>query len=560
MSERPTARWLLEASELRKSFDAEEFARRLWKKDPTLWKNDPVHAKIIANSLGWLALPETMSARARELSAFADEVREAGFRHAAVLGMGGSSLAPEVFRRTFQPEGIGAKGLRLHVLDSTHPAWVRDLEKRAPAKETLYIVSSKSGSTVEPMRFYDHFRALAQKAVGPKSASSHFVAITDPGTSLERLAKERGFRRTFSNFPDIGGRYCALSYFGLVPAALAGVDVAGLLDSARAMADACKPSSPRNPGLDLGASLGALARCGKDKIIFRLSPAISSFGLWLEQLIAESVGKEGKGAVPVADEAPRDSYGSDRVFVFILLRNDPALPRFKKEIERLNSGGHPVLHFELPNELALGAEFLRWEVATAALGRSLGIDPFDQPNVQDAKDRTNAALAGLAKQGSLPKPAAHQKLGPLELTFSSAVSKRTLESLLDGARPGDYGGLLAYLPPKDAALSDARQKFAAALGGAAVQFGYGPRYLHSTGQLHKGGANNGIFLLLWTQPGPESPIPGSSYSFGQLCAAQALGDFEALESSGRRAALVKLTGDLDPALASLAAALDGRRS
>ncbi|MFH1725856.1 MAG: bifunctional transaldolase/phosoglucose isomerase [Elusimicrobiota bacterium] len=541
--------------------------RRIWDKDASLWKSEPEHRKVIDNSLGWLRMPEVMAERTEELESFADEARNAGFEHAVVLGMGGSSLAPEVLRRTFPArEGYPV----LHVLDSTEPETVAAMEKAADPAKTLYIVASKSGTTTEPLRLFDYFFAKVKAAVGD-AAGRHFTAITDPGSRLEALAKEKGFFRTFLNFPDIGGRFSALSYFGMVPAALMGVDVKALLARAKTMAEACAPGSADNPGLSLGLALGEHARQGRDKLTLLVSPEIESLGLWLEQLIAESTGKEGKGVVPVAGEPPREPgrYGEDRVFAHIRLEGSAG-----KDVEdaakSLKEGGHPVLTLSLSDPLDLGAEFFRWEIATAVLGHALGINPFDQPDVQAAKNKTKALLAELKSSGALPQAESHASGDGLTLSFSRASFEEmgaatgglsldeALTRFLAESRPGDYAGILAYLA-SDGRHERALKELRVALPRAAnlpVQAGYGPRYLHSTGQVHKGGPNTGLFLLLSREGGPDLEIPGAGLTFGQLVTAQALGDFQALDSAGRRAVYVRIQGETDAGLRRLAQALE----
>jgi transaldolase/glucose-6-phosphate isomerase len=536
--------------------------RRLWDRDVTLWK-DGAAAKSVEKSLGWLEMPELMPERVAELEAFSREVREAGFEHVMVLGMGGSSLAPEVLRRTFgRKEGYP----ELHVLDSTEAETVTSLRSAADPAKTLYIVASKSGATTEPMRFMDYFWDQT------RGRKENFVAITDPGTAMEAHAKKQGFRKIFLNFPDIGGRYSALSYFGLVPAALAGVDVKTLLSRARSMAQACSAGSRENPGYKLGMWLAGNAAEGRDKVTFLVSPEIETLGLWLEQLIAESVGKEGKGVVPITGEpldVERLGRATDRAFVHIRLEG--ASGRVEAAAAALEKEGHPVLPLTLKDRLDIGAEFFRWEIATAVLGYALGIDPFDQPDVQAAKDKTKALLAQLQEKGTLPVPQ-EANYGNVSLSFSEATRRSisgTPKSLGDAlarwladSKPGDYLGLLAYVASDgryDAALGSLRKALAGSVDHA-IQSGYGPRYLHSTGQLHKGGPDKGNFLLLARADAPEVALPGLPYGFAKLCYAQALGDFQALDGRDRRAAFVRLQGDVKAALAQLTEAVEKARS
>ncbi|MBI5243393.1 MAG: glucose-6-phosphate isomerase [Elusimicrobia bacterium] len=532
---------------------AERAVERLWAKDPSLWKQEEAHKKIISNSLGWLRMPKEMASRTQELLEFAGEIRKAGLRRAVLLGMGGSSLAPEVFRRTFPAKpGFPA----LSVLDSTDPEAVLSTDKENDPKTTLYIVSSKSGTTTEPLRLFDYFWGRAESALAG-SAGMHFIAITDPGSFLEGQAKERKFRRVFRNFPDIGGRFSALSYFGLVPATLLGIDVQELLRRASVMAEACAQDGEGNPGLRLGAQLAAHASAGRDKITLLMSPEIESLGLWLEQLMAESTGKEGQGVVPVAGEplsAPED-YSRDRVFVLTSLRSSSSSAPEKLAGE-LEAAGHPVIRLELLDELDICAEFFRWEIATALLGRRLGIDPFDQPDVQSAKDKTKAVLDVRAKTGRLPSIQADSAEPGLKLSFSLAAKgalslderaslDASLARFLSSAKPGDYLGLLAFVSPRGG-YGEPMRSLAQALRAAspaALQTGYGPRYLHSTGQLHKGGPNSGLFIVLAREDAADAPIPGCAYGFADLVNAQALGDFQALDSAARRAVLVRFAGD-----------------
>ncbi|PJA15834.1 MAG: transaldolase [Elusimicrobia bacterium CG_4_10_14_0_2_um_filter_63_34] len=544
-------------------------ADRLWRKDASLWKSDPKHQAIIKDALGWLDMPEAMAEKADELKAFAEEVRKDGITHVLLLGMGGSSLAPEVFRRTFAPRpGFPT----LHVLDSTDPEAVLFAERETEPAKTLYIVASKSGTTTEPLRFFDYFYSKARAAKG-EDAGKHFVAITDSDSFLEKLAREKGFRRVFINPSYIGGRYSALSYFGLVPAALMGVDISTLLDRAQRLSNACASCVPpsEHPGLWLGAVLGTLALKGRDKVTFLVLPEISSLGLWLEQLLAESTGKEGKGVIPISGEPimSPEKYGNDRVFIHIRL--DSAQDRSLDELTpRLEKAGHPVIRIPLADPIELGAEFYRWEVATAVLGHILGINPFDQPNVQEAKDRTKDLLDQAKGRGAMPALDKHVKEGDLSLAFSKAArrslgaagSEISIESALHRflaqVKPGNYVGLLPYLSPSGEYEEGLQNLRAALLGAtqAAVQFGYGPRYLHSTGQLHKGGPNSGVFLILSRRGAAELSIEGSPYTFGQLIAAQSLGDFQALDAMDRPAVFIEMEGNPKDAIRTILNAVE----
>jgi glucose-6-phosphate isomerase len=520
---------------------ADRFAARLEARDATLWSADPAHQEVAACRLGWLASPGLMAGRVAELTDFAARIAGAGFTHAVLLGMGGSSLAPEVLSRTL---GTRAGMLDLAVLDNTSPAAVRAVASSHDLGRTLFVVSSKSGGTLEVASFEQHFFA-AVKAVRRDRAGEAFVAITDPGTPLEALARSRGYGRVFANPPDIGGRYSALSYFGLVPAALIGADLQGLLagalDEMRAARADADPAG--QPAVALGAALGELALAGRDKLTLALSPAIEPLGAWIEQLIAESTGKRGRGIVPIADEplGPPEAYGNDRVFVAVEAGPLPAGGATR--LDALERAGHPVLRWARSGPLALGAEFVRWEIATATAGAVLGVDPFDEPNVAEAKGATRAALDRYLAEG--------------RLAALPAGDPAAFTDLLDRARPGDYFAVLAYLhrtPGNDERLARLRQavRDRARL---ATTIGYGPRYLHSTGQLHKGGPNTGLFLLLTADEGDDAPIPGERFGFAALRRAQAVGDLEVLERHGRRVAHLHLGAEAGPALDRLSAAL-----
>jgi transaldolase / glucose-6-phosphate isomerase len=494
--------------------------KRIWDRDPTVWKDDP-RTPEIRDRLGWLTVGKAMAQQVKPLAAFADEIR-AEFGKVVLCGMGGSSLAPEVLWRTF---GAASGHPALHVLDSTDPRAVLEAERGDLAK-TLFIISSKSGTTQESDSFFRYF----WERTGGRG--TQFVAITDPGTPLERLAAERGFRRAFLNPADIGGRYSALSYFGLVPAALIGVDLETLLHRAHRMAEACAACVPalENPAAWLGAILGEGALAGRNKATFLLSPGVASFGLWAEQLIAESTGKEGKGILPVADEplGEPEAYGDDRVFVAMSLAGEDDSATAAR-LADLEDSGHPVVHLRLEDRYDLGQEFFRWEFATAVAGAVLRINPFDQPNVAESKANTKAVLA----QGDPPSPAA---------------SAAEVERFLAGIRPGDYLAIMAYLPPtaeNDRRLGAIRLRLRDRLR-VATTLGYGPRFLHSTGQLHKGGPPNGHFVQI-TQRSPEDlAIPGERFGFRELEAAQAEGDLRALRGRGRPAIRIDDPGLLEP--------------
>jgi transaldolase/glucose-6-phosphate isomerase len=532
-----------------------DFGARLWHKDASLWKQNPRDQKGIPEALGWLTVAETMAGRVAELTAFAQEVRQAGLTHVVHMGMGGSSLAPLALARTFP---LGAHGLPLTVLDTTDPATIKRLEDEVPLHKTLFIVASKSGTTAEPQAFMDYFydRLLH---LGEVKAGDNFVAITDAGSLLARQAQERGFRRTFINFTDIGGRYSALSYFGLVPAALMGLDVAAFLDRAIKMMHACGPNVlvRDNPGLVLGAILGELATHGRDKVTFVVPAPLASLGMWLEQLLAESTGKEGTGLLPVAGEKVGDPslYGADRVFVYLRLAQE-AEAHQDQAVAALAAAGQPVVTIRMADRLDLAQEFFRWEIATATAGAILGINAFNQPNVQESKDNTNRLLKVVEEKGQLPEERQSLAEGPVSLYIQGDAAASVTENLrrfLGQARPGDYLALLAYLtegPAVDAALEDLRHTLRDRLH-LATTLGYGPRYLHSTGQLHKGGPNTGIFFELTADDRQELPVPARPYTFGVLKQAQALGDLESLRQHGRRAIRVHLHGEVPQALETL---------
>ena len=537
------------------------FVSRLWAKDPTLWHQDPTHQKIIRNALGWLHVTEQQVHHLSRIKGVAESVRAAGFKHALLLGMGGSSLCPEVFRMTF---GVVPGFPELHVLDSTVPAQVRSFEKRVDLARTLCIVSSKSGSTIEPLVFYRYFFDRIRQVKGDK-AGEHFIAITDPGSMLESLAKESKFRDILPGVPDIGGRYSALSNFGIVPAAIMGVNVEYLLDRAERMRHSCDSSVPPedNPGVMLGVTLGELAKQGRDKITFVTSPAISDLGAWIEQLIAESTGKEGKGIIPVDDEplGPPDVYGRDRLFAYIRYAGSPDSDQDSK-VAALEKAGHPVVRIELTDLINLGEEFFLWEMATAVAGSLLGINAFDQPNVQESKDYTKNFLDEFKKNGHLPEEEPVLSAEGIKI-YGDTANRQALKgaSTLEEAvkvhlarvQMGDYVAMNAYVERTDVshrALQNIRLRVRDKRK-VATTLGYGPRFLHSTGQLHKGGPNSGVFLQITSDDAQDLPIPGEPYTFGVLKAAQALGDFLSLSKRNRRAIRVHLGADVEAGLKRL---------
>ena len=520
-----------------KRVEKEKFVERIWKKDATLWKSDEAHKKIIANALGWLDVVEQMSKKASELRAFADSVRR-DFDDVVILGMGGSSLCSEVTRRVFgKRSGYPA----LSVLDSTVPEAVRNLESRLKLERALFIVASKSGTTTEPAVFHRYFYDRVKSVKGDR-AGENFIAITDPDTQLGRDAQRDKFRKIFINPPDIGGRYSALSYFGMVPAALAGVDVEKLLDRAvHAAHVATVPTVKKNPAAMLGVVIGAMARQGRDKLTLITPAPLDTLGLWVEQLIAESTGKEGKGVVPVAGEpllAARD-YGNDRLFVAVRLRGSDDVARLKE----LADAGHPVVDQVLDDPLDLGEIFFTWEFATAIAGALLSIDAFDQPNVQESKDNTRRLLEEFKSTG--------------KMTITGKQIKPddpAIAALLAEVKPGDYVALTEYFaetPKRDQRIAEIRESIARSLH-VATTTGYGPRFLHSTGQLHKGGPDKGVFLQLTGGGSEDIPIPGEKFTFGVLVRAQAIGDLQSLSSRKRRAVSIDLGQDVDRGLERLA--------
>jgi transaldolase / glucose-6-phosphate isomerase len=550
-----------EVEETSAALERDGFTSRLWRKDPTLWKAEPEHQQIIRNSLGWLNIAEVMAERVYDLEAFASEAVASGFRDVVLLGMGGSSLCPALFAQTFASRNGYP---RLHVLDSTVPSAISQVEKDVDLERALFLVSSKSGGTIETISHFGRFFALVKERKG-QSAGLNFVAITDPGTSLERTAHEYKFRRAFLNPPDIGGRYSALSYFGLVPAALMGIDIAKLLDRAVRMMQGCAGCLrvDQNAGVKLGAALGALHRVGRDKITFMVSPGIRAFGLWAEQLLAESTGKEGTGLIPVVDEplGKPATYGSDRLFVYVCLEGEPDAAQ-ERLFDELEKAGAPLIRVTVADKIDIGEEFLRWEIATATVGSLLKIDAFDQPNVQESKDNTNRLLQEYERRRSFTEASSIARDGNLSVYCSSEAAGRLnspktvadgLRRFLKWGRTGDYFAIMAYLAPAvevDREISAIRASVRDRLK-LATTFGYGPRFLHSTGQLHKGGPNTGLFLQITQEHSESLPIPGVPYDFARLNEAQYLGDFQALVDHGRRVMRVHLSGNPVAGLAAL---------
>ena len=518
--------------------------KRLWSRDATLWTGADE-----ASWLGWLAVAGEQRVRASALGDLANEIRRAGFTHALVLGMGGASLCPEVLKSTF---GRIAGYPELFVLDSTDPGQIHALEHRIDVARTLFIVSSKSGTTLEPSIFFSYFFDRVRRTIGAERAGNHFITITDPGSRMEQAANKHRFRRIIPGVPSIGGRYSALSDFGMAPAAIMGLDVARFLALAAEMADRCGPAVrvADNPGALLGILLGVLAQRGRDKVTLVTSPGIGALGVWLEQLLAESTGKVGKGLIPVDGEplgAPA-VYGDDRHFVYVRL-DSAAEPAQDEAMAALERAGQPVVRLRVPDPYHLGAEFFRWEVATAVAGAIIGVNPFDQPDVEASKVATRALTDHYEKAGTLPPDS---PLGVSDPAFAA-----TLKAHLESIKPGDYAAFLAYVPMSEtheAELSAirlaVRDRFR-----VATCVGFGPRYLHSTGQAYKGGPNSGVFVQITCDDADDLPVPGRRYSFGVVKNAQALGDFQVLRERGRRALRVHLGTDVKNGLARLRQAI-----
>ena len=531
-----------------------DVATRLWNRDPDLWKpGDRDAAASIGNRLGWLDVIDSMRGELPRLLALTTEVRDAGFRSCVLLGMGGSSLCPEVLRQSF---GSAAGQPELFVLDTTDPAAIDTLSRTLDPRTTLFIVASKSGTTIETLSHLAHFWQWVT-AAGIPEPGAHFICITDPGSPLGDTARERGFRHLFENPADIGGRYSALSYFGLVPAAVIGIDLQTFLDRAAAMRSSCRPGVPAalNPGLVLGTVMGVMQRAGRDKVTILAPPRIAAFSLWAEQLIAESTGKEGKGLIPIGDEPIGEPsvYGEDRLFVVLRLPDDP--PEFDAEVGALRAAGQPTVVLQLDDLLDLAAEFFRWELATAVAGAALGINPFDEPNVQESKDNTKKVLARVEAGGPLLDEAPTVTDDGISLYGDGGRDSvaASLGEYLAAVRRGDYVALMAYVTPtaeNDAAL----QRLRVAIRDehrVATTLGFGPRFLHSTGQLHKGGPDTGVFIQVTSDDAVDVPIPAQPFTFSTLKQAQAAGDLQSLREHGRRVIRVHAAGDLAVKLSRL---------
>lgn len=539
--------------------------QRLWQRDASLWTGDDE-----AKWLGWLDITEDQIAHPIELRNLAKEVWSAGFKDVLLLGMGGSSLCPEVLRMTF---GKTAGYPDLHVLDSTDPAQVKAFENKIDITRSLFIVSSKSGSTLEPNIFKQYFFERTKKAVGEDKAGSHFIAITDPGSKMQKVAEGDRFRHIFFGRPSIGGRYSALSNFGMVPAAVIGIDTKKFLDRTQEMVRACGSSAPvvDNPGAVLGIILGTAAQSGRDKVTIITSPDISDLGAWLEQLLAESTGKIGKGIIPVDREelAAPEVYGADRVFAYIHTEHATDVVVDAK-VAALEKAGHPVVRISMADVYDLGAEFFRWEIATAVAGSILGINAFNQPDVEASKIATRNLTSEYEKTGSLPaeKPVVEDsgiKLFTDEKN-AAALAKAAgrdkslagyLKAHLNRISTGDYFAVLGYIQ-MNAEHQRSLQGIRHAIRGkkpVATCLGFGPRFLHSTGQAYKGGPNSGVFLQVTCDDAVDLPVPGQKYTFGVVKAAQARGDFQVLIERGRRALRVHLGSNVNAGLATLTTAI-----
>ena len=543
---------------------AGEAVQKLWARQPGLWKDDAEHARIIANRLGWIDVLDSMRAETPALRNLASDVKESGVCDLVLLGMGGSSLAAEVFSLTF-PAPLGQ---RFFVLDSTDPASIQHVERSIDLAHTLFIVASKSGKTIETLsQFFYFHRRLTQAGIRPEGRS--FLAITDRGSYLDHLADEYSFRLTFHNPPDIGGRYSALSYFGLVPAALWCVDIDAVLGSAMEMRAACSPEgeADANPALQLGSLLGAAARRGDDKLILLSTPKLAPLGDWIEQLVAESTGKEERGIIPVAGGVapPLDVLARGCVTAALTLEGDDRAT-LDPILRALEERGAPFLEIQLNTPAQLGAEFFKWETATALTGASLAINPFDEHNVQESKDNTARILEAFEISGEMPLGSPRLVESGIELfadgamrgSISTLQLTAALRTFFSERRPDDYLAILAYVA-RDAANGAELDALCATLAerlSLPVLLGYGPRYMHSIGQLYKGGPDSGMFLMITSRKPVDLPIPGAKYTFGQLEMAQALGDLQSLGRLGKPALRLHLAEGVRTGLAALRRAVD----
>jgi glucose-6-phosphate isomerase len=514
---------------------------RIWRRDVTVWTGDARGdaARSIANRLGWLDVPTGMQPELERVEALAEEVRRDGITTVYLLGMGGSSLCAEVMRRVY---GVREGFPELVVMDTTDEAAIAGALARLEPARTLFLVASKSGGTIEPASMEKLYWEACSRALGA-AAGRQFIAVTDPGTGLAQLAERRGYRGVFLNPPDIGGRFSALSLFGLVPGALIGAPVREMLSGGADMAEGCRQPNHQNAGLELGAFAGAAARDGRDKLTVVLPPSLAALGLWIEQLVAESTGKHGKGSLPVVDEplGSPDDYGTDRCFVSVATEHESADPA---RLDALEAAGHPVLRLSTRIPM-LGAEFFRWEFATAIMGAVLGINPFDEPNVQEAKDKTKAILAQADFTGG--RPAASADGISVYSRFSGSTPAAVVKAALDSLHPADYVAFLSYLPSERAietTIAEIRLRIRTRAH-VATTFGVGPRYLHSTGQYHKGGPNSAVAFVITGEDATSTPIPGAPYTFAQLKRAQAVGDFQTLEAHQRRAVRIHFDRGVD---------------
>lgn len=524
---------------------------RIWEKDPSIWIQGTGSTDSIAeltNRLGWLDVVEKINPILKELIDFSGNMRAKGIEDVILLGMGGSSLAPEVIMDVFgKRDGWPV----LTVLDTTDPETILGLVTMLDPDKTLFIVSSKSGGTIETLSLFRYFYSYYQ-SIGLE-AGDHFVAITDPGSGLERLANEKGFLEVFSSPPDVGGRYSALTVFGIVPAALIGVDIEKLIRKTDSMMELCGPKieAEKNPAAVLGAFMGEMALKGRDKLSLVLSPSISRLGAWIEQLVAESLGKDGKGILPIIDEGSLEieECGSDRAFVYIKLDGDDNT-YLESSYQAVSSKGIPATQITINETYDLGGLFFIWEMATALSASIIGVNPFDQPNVESAKLKSRALMEEYKKIGKIKTDNPLFVHAEIEFFGSEAIHGKTiksgLESFLNGKNETDYVAIMAYLP-YDEELNDYLEEIRSGIrkiSGLPVTLGYGPRFLHSTGQLHKGGGNNGLFIQITHKIFEDMEVPGESYSFGTLITAQALGDYEALRDEGRRVCRLNIRDDI----------------
>ena len=539
-----------------KKFKNKNIINRIWEKDSTVWKEEEGYDELIKNRLGWMSLPVSMIDNCDEINGFTDELRDSGFTHAVVMGMGGSSMCPEVCRDTF---GIKEGYLNLHILDTTDPLTILSIEDSIDIDKTIFIVSSKSGTTIEVDSFFRYFFDKVKKLKGAE-AGRQFAAITDPGTNLESTAAENNFRKIFTNPADIGGRYSALSYFGLVPAALIGADIKLFLNNAEAMMERCMLLTPEmNPGLMLGAIAGELALEGKDKLTFFLPYGIRSFGYWVEQLIAESTGKENKGILPIEGEGigKKSSYKRDRVFVRYVLGKDSKDE--KKIFDELAGKKINLINIVLNDIYDIGGQFYLWEFATAIMGAVLKINPFDEPNVKESKDNTGNVLKFFEENNSLPVQTPLAEKDGLKIYLDEEHYGKKLSEIINPGienylsfffnqiKKGDYSAIMAYIQ-RNKLSEKYLQKIRELIRSrkqTATTVGFGPRFLHSTGQLHKGGANNGVFIQIIAEDVKDIAIPDKPYTFGVLKESQAIGDYESLVKHKRRVLKIDLGKDIE---------------